>query len=215
LQRRIVPHLYAGLNYSFAKLYTELDISEELNEETYLNSLGAIVSHDIRDNVYYPRNGSISNLKYSSFPAFLGNDYVSNKITLDYNQFFEMKNKRDIIACRLYGGFGIGELNFNQQFVIGNNDIRGYTQSKYRGDQIISIQGEYRWNPYKKLGFVGFVGAATVFSAINESDNGKILPGIGTGFRYNIFPKNHMNVGMDFAVGADDWGIYFKIGEAF
>ena len=70
-------------------------------------------------------------------------------------------------------------------------------------------------NPYKKLGFVGFIGAATVFSAFNESDNGKILPGIGTGFRYNVFPKNHMNVGMDFAVGADDWGIYFKIGEAF
>jgi len=27
--------------------------------------------------------------------------------------------------------------------------------------------------------------------------------------------KYHMNVGMDFAVGKDDWGLYFRIGEAF
>ena len=215
VQRRVIPHLYAGVNYSYARLYMELDISENLNEETYLQSLGGIISYDIRDDVYYPRNGFISNLKYSSFPEFLGNNYVSNKITLDFNQYFEMKNKQDIIALRFYGGAGIGDLNFNQQFVIGNNDIRGYTQSKYRGNQILTLQGEYRWNPFEKIGFVGFAGVGTIFSGINESDNGKILPGIGTGFRYNVFPKNHMNVGMDFAAGVDDWGIYFKIGEAF
>lgn len=215
LQRRIIPHLYAGVNYSYAKLYNELDISDKLSQETYLNSLGAIASFDARNNVYYPTKGFIGNLKYSSFPGFLGNDYVSNKITIDYNQYVAMKNNRDIVAIRFYGGAGIGKLNFNQQFVVGNNDIRGYTQSKYRGDQLITLQGEYRWNPFKKLGFVGFAGLATVFSGLNEADNGKILPGIGTGFRFNVFPKNHMNVGMDFAAGIDDWGLYFKIGEAF
>lgn len=215
IQRRVIPNLYAGVNYFYSKLYTELDLYDKMNEETRLNSLGAIVSYDLRNDVYYPKKGFISNLKYSSFPGFLGNNYISNKITLDFNQYFEMKNNRDIIAVRFYGGAGIGELNFNQQFVIGNNDIRGYTQSKYRGDQILTIQGEYRWNPFKKLGFVGFAGIASVFSGINEVDNGKILPGVGTGFRFTVFPKNHMNVGMDFAAGIDDWGIYFKIGEAF
>jgi len=99
--------------------------------------------------------------------------------------------------------------------MVGNNDIRGYTQGKYRGEQTVTLQGEYRWNPFEKIGFVGFAGVASIFSGINEKDNGKLLPGIGTGFRYNVFPKNHMNVGMDFAAGIDDWGIYFKIGEAF
>jgi hypothetical protein len=134
---------------------------------------------------------------------------------LDINNFFEMKNKRDIIGVRLYTGIGSGDLNFNQQFVVGNNDIRGYTENKYRGKQIIALQGEYRWNPKEKLGFVGFAGVASVFSGINENDNGKLLPSVGTGFRYLVFPKNHMNVGMDFAAGVGDWGIYFKIGEAF
>lgn len=217
LQRRIFPNLYFGLNFIQAELDTEIIIPdmENVTETTTLKGLGAVISYDIRDNVYYPAKGFFTNLNYNSYPEFLDNAYVSNKITLDYNHFFEMKNKRDIIGTRLYAGVGIGDLNFNQQFIIGNNDIRGYTQGKYRGDQIIALQGEYRFNPYKKLGFVGFAGVASVFSTLNESDNGKVLPAIGTGFRYNVFPKNHLNVGMDFAAGIGDWGIYFKIGEAF
>lgn len=162
-----------------------------------------------------PQKVFFANINFNSFPESFGNYLDSNKLTLDYNHFYEIKNKRDIIGTRLYVGVGIGDLSFNQQFVIGNNDIRGYTEGKYRGDQIVAIQGEYRYNPYKKLGFVGFASVASVFKALNESDNGKILPAIGTGFRYNVFPKNHLNVGMDVAAGVQDWGIYFKIGEAF
>ena len=34
-------------------------------------------------------------------------------------------------------------------------------------------------------------------------------------YRYMAFPENKMNVGLDFAAGKDDWGIYFRIGESF
>jgi hemolysin activation/secretion protein len=123
------------------------------------------------------------------FSKFLNSEFPSNKIEVDFNQFFEMKNERDILGIRAYGGFGIGDLSFNQQFVIGNNDIRGYSQGKYRGELTLALQGEYRWNPWRKIGLVGFAGVATIFSGINEDHNGKILPGLGTGFRYNVFQK--------------------------
>jgi hemolysin activation/secretion protein len=145
----------------------------------------------------------------------LDNKFVSQKLELDYNHFIEMKNEKDVVAMRLYGGLGLGDLNFNQQFVVGRNDIRGYTQGKYRGNQILALQTEYRWNPFKKLGFVGFAGIASVFNAINDTDSGKLLPGAGAGIRYMVIPKNKMNVGMDIAFGDGDWGLYFKIGETF
>ena len=66
-----------------------------------------------------------NNLNYISFPEFMGNDLVSNKIELDYNQFFGMPNKRDVLAIRLFAGAGIGELDFNQQYGVGETDIRG------------------------------------------------------------------------------------------
>jgi len=74
---------------------------------------------------------------------------------------------------------------------------------------------QYRWNFHPRWGVVGFGGVATVFKALNESDNGKLLPGAGTGVRFIVFPETHFSVGLDVAVGVEDWDIYFQIGEAF
>lgn len=215
MQRKIIDKLYVGINYTYIKMITNFDVAEGVEQTEFFNGLGGIVSYDDRDDVYYPHKGFITNLKYNAFPEFLDNESVSQKLELDYNHYFEMKNKKDVFAFRFYGGLGLGDLSFNQQFVIGRDDIRGYTKGKYRGDQLVSLQGEYRWNPYKKIGFVGFAGIASVFNTINESDDGKILPGAGVGFRYMVFPKNKMNVGLEAAIGDGDWGIYFRIGESF
>ena len=215
LQRRIVEDLYFGVNYVNIKTVTVFDVGNGIEQTDKRQGLGTVVSLDKRDNVYYPRENFITNFNFNSFPESFGNVTTSKKLTLDYNHYFGLKNERDIIAVRFYGGMGLGDLAFTQQFVVGNNDIRGYTQGKYRGEQTMAIQGEYRLNPWDKIGLVGFAGVASVYGGINENDNGRILPSIGIGFRYNVFPKNHMNIGLDVAAGDGDWGIYFRIGEAF
>jgi hypothetical protein len=43
----------------------------------------------------------------------------------------------------------------------------------------------------------------------------EILPGAGIGFRYMMIPEIRANVGVDIAVGREDWGLYFRIAEAF
>ncbi|MFY0626936.1 MAG: BamA/TamA family outer membrane protein [Reichenbachiella sp.] len=214
VQRKVIEDLYVGVHYSLTSANTMLDSIPDINTDTKLQGTGILSALDKRNDVYYPTNGSLSNIKWSSFPDFLNNENVSNKIEIDHNQFIAMADN-DVLALRAKGGFGLGELAFEQQFIVGQADIRGYSEGKFRGDNMAAIQGEYRMNFENKFGLVGFFGLATIWGAINEEDNGKILPGGGAGFRYNIFPKYHMNVGMDAAIGKDDWGIYFKIGEAF
>ena len=215
-QRRIIGKLYLGAHYMYSSFDTSFGSDTTVNKgQINLHGIGLKLSFDRRDEVYYPRNGSISELDWTSYPGFLNDDYKSNKIELDYNRYISSRKDKDVIAARFYGGFGIGDLAFEQQFIVGQNDIRGYTQGKYRGDYLLAAQGEYRWNFHEKMSAVGFFGLATVFGSINENDDGAILPGIGTGFRYNVFPKYHMNVGVDIAAGNDDWGFYFRIGEAF
>jgi hypothetical protein len=214
LQRKIYKRLYGGLVYIYGNTDTKFGDLEESKKTTF-QSLGTIFSWDSRSNVYYPMNGINTNFKWTSAAKFLGNEFVSNRIEIDHNHFLEMNNKRDVFAFRLKGGFGLGDVAFEQQFVVGDVDIRGYTQGKYRGENIATLQGEYRWNVKDKFGLVGFGGVATIWQGINEEDNGAILPSIGAGFRYTVFPKNHMNVGLEGAVGKEDWGIYFRIGEAF
>jgi hypothetical protein len=214
-QRRLVGKLFLGVHYNYFAFNSRFEGLDE-PKVAYQNGVGVILSRDSRDDVYYPRSGGESEIDWTSFPAFLNETGTVNKAELSHNHFISVREKNDIIALRGYVGFGLGEpLIFEQQFIVGQTDIRGYTQGKYRGNAIYSVQGEYRWNLAERFGLVGFFGMATISGAINEADNGVFLPGVGAGFRYTAFEKNHFNIGLDAAVGRDDWGLYFRIGEAF
>ena len=215
VQRKLMKSLYIGVNYAYIETTTSTELLP-ITDEAILRGIGLKATFDRRQNLYYPRSELQVNVAYTSFPGAFGNDYVSNKIKVDYTHYFPFRDEQDVLVGRLFVGLGIGDLQFNQQFIVGQGpDIRGYTQGKYRGEYMLAFQGEYRWNFAARWGIVGFGGIATVFESLNPGDDGKLLPGIGTGFRYTIIPDNHMNVGLDIAVGRDDWGLYFRLGEAF
>ncbi|MFV0344946.1 MAG: hypothetical protein ACK5IQ_01635 [Bacteroidales bacterium] len=65
------------------------------------------------------------------------------------------------------------------------------------------------------MGLVGFAGLATIYGSDSPDFNWNIYPGAGVGYRYQAFKSVKFNIGLDAAVGKDDWGIYFRIGEAF
>jgi outer membrane protein assembly factor BamA len=215
VQRKIGEDLYFGGNYTYTKFNNEFDFAIPVNDEVKLNGLGLVLVRDKRDNVYYPTKGSELNLNYTGYLGFMGNDTESSKIELKYNTFFKSNRKSDVIALRAYGGFGLGEVPFNNLLVVEGTDLRGYSMGEYRGKQLMALQGEYRYNFKGNMGLVGFAGLGTVYGSNIESNNGTMLPSIGVGYRYAAFPENKMNVGIDIAAGKDDWGIYFRIGEAF
>jgi len=55
----------------------------------------------------------------------------------------------------------------------------------------------------------------TAIESFFNLDKAPFLPGGGVGIRYMAIPKERINVGMDFVLGKDDWGIYFRIEESF
>ncbi|WP_020534001.1 BamA/TamA family outer membrane protein [Flexithrix dorotheae] len=215
VQRKIKGKLYGGVHYVYTKFNSALKEGPEGSKKTTQNGVGFKFSFDKRNDVYYPTSGMISEIDWNSYPSFLSNDSHANKVEISHNQYWKIKDRRDVLAARFYTGFGIGDLVFEQQFIVGREDIRGYSQGKFRGNGMIALQGEYRFNFHEKLGAVGFFGLASVFDGINEVDNETILPGFGCGLRYLVFPKNKMNAGIDIAKGKDDWGFYFRVGEAF
>lgn len=215
IERKIFKSLYGGIVIDYTGFDTIFDLPTNPEIENSFTGFGLILENDLRDNVYYPYGGSQASLEWNSYPIWLGNEDTSNKLTPTYNRYISFRDKKDVLATRIYGEFGLGEIAFNQEVVVMGTDLRGYTQGKYRGKGMVDIQAEYRYNFSKKMGMVGFAGLGTIYGATDEENNGLILPSIGTGFRYNIFPANHMNIGLDAAVGRDDWGIYFRIGEAF
>ncbi len=214
LERKICESLYGGITYTYANMISSVEHLPVADSVT-LHGLGLNISYDRRDNPHYPRKGFMTSIKYNEMPELFGNSTSTRKIDADYNHYFSTRQNKDVVAARFYAGLGLGDLAFSQQFIVKGKDIRGYTQGAVRGNYLLAIQGEYRWNFASRWGAVAFGGVASVFETINESDNGKLLPGAGTGIRFIAFPKTHFSVGIDVAVGVEDWGIYFQIGEAF
>jgi hypothetical protein len=215
VQRKIINHLYGGITYTFAHYKTEFQDNIQPEDITQTNAIELNGLYDSRNSVYYPTTGMKSLLRYISYPTWFGNDVKAQKILSEYNTYFPMKNGKDVIAARFSGQFGLGNIAFQQQVTIGGKDIRGYSEGKYRGDGLIALQGEYRYNFGKKMGLVGFAGIATIYGSETENFDWKAYPGVGVGYRYSAFKSIKMNIGLDAAVGKDDWSVNFRIGESF
>ncbi|MDQ6469836.1 BamA/TamA family outer membrane protein [Flavobacterium sp. LHD-80] len=213
--RKIFKSFYGGLGYSYAHYDTTYQDDIQPASTSHTNGLQVIALYDTRDAVYYPTTGNKIRARWISYPEWFGNDVNANKIISEYNTYFPMRNKTDVLAARFSGKFGLGDIAFEQQVTIGNDDIRGYSEGKYRGDGLMALQGEYRYNFHKRMGVVGFAGVATIYGSDTPSFDWKLYPGAGVGYRYRAFKNEKFNVGLDGAVGKGDWGIYFRIGEAF
>ncbi len=214
-QRKIVKKFYGGLGYTFSHYDTTYQDNIQPSSITDTNGLQLIALHDSRDAVYYPTKGDKTRIRWITYPTWFGNDQNANKILSEYNKYFPMRKGTDVLAARFSGKFGLGDIAFEQQVTIGGEDIRGYSEGKYRGDGLMALQGEYRYNFNKKMGLVGFAGVATIYGSATPDFDWKLYPGAGVGYRYRAFKTEKFNVGLDGAVGKGDWGIYFRIGEAF
>lgn len=215
IQHRIIENFYGGLGYTYTQYHTIYEDEVQPSSTIHTNGIQLNMMFDTRDAVYYPTKGDKIKLKWTSYPSWFANDSDTDKINAEYNKYFQTRNGSDVLAARFSGQFGLGNIPFEQQVTIGGKDIRGYSEGKYRGNGLISIQGEYRYNFNEKMGLVGFAGAATIYGSDTEYFNWRLYPGAGAGYRYRAFKTEKFNVGLDAAVGKGDWGIYFRIGEAF
>ena len=216
LQRRVYKRWYLGLRYVNRKVKTKYEIEGQTGdpEKQNISNIGFIVSHDTRDFIYNPYHGDYMNFRTKFFRDQWGSDYNYTQYEFDYTNFFYISDTR-VVAGRVTARIATGDVPFEGQYVISRENIRGYTTGKHRGEQAYDIRAEYRWNFYNKWGMVAFGAVATAVNDINEIKLSGLLPGVGVGIRYMAVPSEKINIGIDVAVGRDDWGLYFRIGEVF
>ena len=96
---------------------------------------------------------------------------------------------------------------------------RGYIAGRYRGEDFIYGEVEYRFPLLRcaqTLGGVLFVNAVT---ATNEGRGvglfDYVRPAVGAGIRFLINKHTRLNINLDFAIGFDSKGFYFSGTEAF
>jgi outer membrane protein assembly factor BamA len=218
--RRIYKRFYGGLGYAYRELNTEFYLEDWIGSNPdslkILAGLSIPFAWDTRNNIYNASKGNSVNLKFKINDKKLASDLDFNTLDFDFN-YYTPYLERGVIAARGTFYSGLGEVPFEGLKPIGRSDIRGYTKGTYRGDRVGTAQAEYRHTFPNKLGYVFFAGIAGAYNTLASEGSqwSGLLPGIGIGVRYMAIPERRMNLGVDIAKGIGDWGLYFRIGEAF
>ena len=210
-----VPRLHLSKHtttFSFPGVAGQDSVSSSI-----LNNIGYIITNDTRDHVQYPTKGMFLNFKNQFYRNWIGSDYEFVRYIITYNQFFKLGKTDDkhVLVARATANIATGDVPFEGQTVVGGDDIRGYSQGKYRNDQVYTLQAEYRLNFYRKWGLVAFAGIATAVAKFSDISENQLLPGVGAGLRFRMLPSEKVNIGVDAGVGKGDYSITFRIGEAF
>ena len=213
--KRVWNDLFVGVRFMYTSSSTVFHIGSEPTEEETLFGFGIASEFDNRNSVFNPKSGQNAKLGTFTFLEELGSSSQYNKVELQYNKYFPVSYKTTILA-RAYAVASIGsDVPFAGKNIVGKDDLRGYSNGKFRANQVYDLQTELRWNFYKKWGMVAFGGVAVATDNFNGDNYSGLLPALGVGVRFKAIESKNINIGIDVAKGVNDWGLYFRIGEAF
>ena len=100
-----------------------------------------------------------------------------------------------------------------------SRSARGFTQGRFRGNNLVYGEAEYRFPISRCNGLWGgvlFVNATTASTPKQQSKLFEsVRPGYGLGFRLMVDKKTRTNLAIDFGFGDKSTGFYLAASETF
>lgn len=198
------------------------------NDKNYLLSgISLNILYDSRDNAVNPYAGRMAFANIHINPAFLGSSQNSTVLWLEYRDYLHLSKDRPrhLIGFWTYGSFVTsGNVPYMDLPAVGWDQFgrsgRAYTQGRFRGENIVYTELEYRVPLQKKselLGAVVFVNGTTAsntYAGIGLFDYFDV--GYGVGLRIMVDKKSRANLNIDYAFGKyGHHGFYLGINEVF
>jgi len=244
--REIVRNLYAGLGYHLDYNYSIRDekldtasaeplitphysysIQHGFNPDHYTSSgLSANFVYDTRDNIINPYRGMYVNVNYRYDFTWLGSVQNGSRLWTEFRGYLGLSRKtpRHILAFWAFGSFkvsgqvpylGLMSSGFDQM----NSSGRGYKQGRWRGDDLVYGEVEYRFpiSPCTKI-----LGGVLFLNLTTASDRdakiplfGYLKPGAGFGLRIMVGKHDRTNLCIDVALGENTMGFYLQATDIF
>ncbi len=228
--RKLKKDLFVGLEMDFQRLSSVDFIPAEGSngiQDLPLGSQGSTnlgfglgLVHDNRHNVLNVRKGFFSELALLHYNQAWGSTYDFTTVISD-TRIYRPVGANNVFAAQILGQFNSGEVPFNQLALMGGESImRGYYYGRYRDQNQLAAQFEYRFLPIPfnftdRIGAVVFAGAGKVFPELRSFDLSDIVVSGGAGIRFLLFPKKDIYTRFDVALTQEGPGFYLFIGEAF
>jgi outer membrane protein assembly factor BamA len=187
-------------------------------------SVNAVLNR--RDSDISARRGWKAGASYRwSFENFLGGDSAWQQLDLDARAYVPLADD-DRYRLALWGYTSLVTSGVAPYFDVPTTvmdrygrSARGYQEGRYRGEQLVYGEAEYR-GPLMSSGLLGMVAFATMTTVSNKTTGEKlfdsIAPSAGAGLRLLLNKRSRTNLCFDFAWGKDGaTGVYLAIQDAF
>ena len=184
------------------------------------------IIYDSRDNAINAFKGQFAQLSFRSNVTWMGSSAASTTLFYDYRKYFRLSQDQrgKVLAFWTWGQFlTSGKLPYlalpSITWDMYNRSGRGYVQGRFRGENMVYMESEYRF-PISKSGLFGGVLFLNATTANNKESEQQlfdaIAPGYGLGLRLKMSKQTRTNIGMDIGFGRfGSGGIYFNLQEAF
>jgi hypothetical protein len=197
--------------------------------DTSPHAVGVRLLRDTRPNRFYPTAGTLFDLSTNFFSASsnLGTTsdltpnparakvYSYQTYRIIFNKYASL-SKSQVLAYNLYLCGTGGDAPFYGQCIFGvQNELQGYTAGRYIDRYMFATQLEYRLVLPKRFGLVGFGGVGEVAPSVGQFNYSNLLPSIGTGLRFLLDKKYHVNLRANIAEGKTGHTWSMGVGEDF
>jgi hypothetical protein len=220
--KRIFPHFYFGPRIVFDR-YTLFDLDTNgliYNKQVsgsdggVIAGPGVVIIHDSRDNIFYPTRGVWGEFVVYRNDRRAGGTFNYTRLALDVSKYFSMR--KNILAVNLYSIFADTDVPFFQMGMMGGlKKMRGFYEGRYRDNNLLVLQAEYRRQLFPFLGFTVFADAGQVAARYERMNSINWRYTYGAGIRLRLDKVQKINLRIDAAVGNNKILPYFTIGEAF
>lgn len=214
---RVAGRVWAGIGYGYAKAIVTFDAPDGtpgLPADRGGTAIGAInpsLTLDTRDNLFTATRGTYLEGALGIFRRSLG--------AADDYQRFQLTGLQYVpLPGQLFAGTRIqattssdGTPFYLRPFVY----MRGIQAMRYLGERMAQVEGEVRWQFWKRFSVLGFGGTGTTWTDLPRIERSTTVSAGGGGVRYELARRYGIHVGVDAAWGPDGSVVYMQWGSAW
>jgi hypothetical protein len=224
LLRRLPP----VVNFGFQLHYESFKMNEvtefgQLNTNAAITGadgstvagFGLIFNFDSRDNFFAAHDGSFYQFSTMLYSRTLGGNTSYIQYTIDARKYISMMPNH-VIATQFYANIINGSPPFQLLSRLGGNvRMRGYFEGRFRDNDMITLQTEYRFPIAWRFSAATFGAVGDVANSFRDFALQKLKFSYGFGIRFAIKPEERIVGRLDFGFGNGTRGVYVSVNEAF
>jgi outer membrane protein assembly factor BamA len=174
---------------------------------------------DYRDFPGNARSGGLWRASYGTWNDHELDQFDFRRFDAEAAHFFPIFDKKRVFAFHMGLSYVNNERGHRVPFYFlpyigGSDTVRGFREFRFRDENILYMNAEYRWEAFSGLDMALFVDAGEVRADWQDIDLHDLKTSYGIGFRFNTYK----NVFLRFDVamgGGEGTRMFLKFGKAF